>query len=197
MDNCWPYPGSRWWKFDFHTHTPASLDTNDWNAAIGTPDEVTPEKWLLQFMTVEIDCVVVSDHNSGEWIDRLKTTYEQMKNALTEGFRELTLFPAVELSINGGFHLLAVFDTDADSSKIDNLLGAVGYDGKKGDSNGVTKKSALDVINAVLSAGAIPIPAHVDQKKGLLRLEEGSNKAALDANTLRQVLEHPEMTAME
>ena len=22
----WPYPGSRWWKFDFHTHTPASAD---------------------------------------------------------------------------------------------------------------------------------------------------------------------------
>jgi len=20
------YPGSRWWKFDFHNHTPASLD---------------------------------------------------------------------------------------------------------------------------------------------------------------------------
>jgi len=24
----WPYPGSRWWKFDFHTHTPASRDTH-------------------------------------------------------------------------------------------------------------------------------------------------------------------------
>ncbi len=22
----WPYPGARWWKFDFHTHTPASMD---------------------------------------------------------------------------------------------------------------------------------------------------------------------------
>ena len=22
----WSYPGARWWKFDFHTHTPASLD---------------------------------------------------------------------------------------------------------------------------------------------------------------------------
>jgi len=23
----WSYPGARWWKFDFHTHTAASLDT--------------------------------------------------------------------------------------------------------------------------------------------------------------------------
>jgi len=22
----WRYPGARWWKFDFHTHTPASKD---------------------------------------------------------------------------------------------------------------------------------------------------------------------------
>ena len=22
----WRYPGARWWKFDFHTHTPASED---------------------------------------------------------------------------------------------------------------------------------------------------------------------------
>ena len=22
----WEFPGARWWKFDFHTHTPASDD---------------------------------------------------------------------------------------------------------------------------------------------------------------------------
>ena len=22
----WSYPGARWWKFDFHTHSPASAD---------------------------------------------------------------------------------------------------------------------------------------------------------------------------
>ncbi len=37
----WPYPGARWWKFDFHTHTPASKDTGAWQVAIGTPNELT------------------------------------------------------------------------------------------------------------------------------------------------------------
>ena len=23
------FPGARWWKFDFHTHTPKSMDFND------------------------------------------------------------------------------------------------------------------------------------------------------------------------
>lgn len=42
----WSYPGLRWWKFDFHNHTPASKDTGPWQNAVGTPDEITPEKWL-------------------------------------------------------------------------------------------------------------------------------------------------------
>ena len=26
MSDSWKWPGARWWKFDFHTHTPASMD---------------------------------------------------------------------------------------------------------------------------------------------------------------------------
>ena len=75
----WPYPGARWWKFDFHTHTPASKDTGAWQAAIRTPNELTPQTWLLKYMAAEIDCVAVTDHNTGEWIDRLKAAYAEMK----------------------------------------------------------------------------------------------------------------------
>lgn len=42
----WPYPGARWWTFDFHAHTPASYDTPHWQQAIGTDEAVTPERWL-------------------------------------------------------------------------------------------------------------------------------------------------------
>ena len=60
MSQPWPYPGARWWKFDFHTHTPASKDTGAWQAAIGTPVELTPQKWLLKYMAAGIDCVPVA-----------------------------------------------------------------------------------------------------------------------------------------
>ena len=75
----WPYPGARWWKFDFHTHTPASKDTSAWQGAIGTPNELTPQTWLLKYMAAGIDCVAVTDHNTCEWIDRLKAAYAEMK----------------------------------------------------------------------------------------------------------------------
>ena len=105
----WPYPGSRWWKFDFHTHTPASADTF-W-ARSGT--DLSPEAWLLRYMAAEIDCVAITDHNSGAWIDFLKAAYEEMKRQADggsppEGFREMMLFSGVEISVQGGFHLLAI-----------------------------------------------------------------------------------------
>ena len=64
----WPYPGSRWWKFDFHSHTPASADYGK-GPNQDSLREITPEDWLLGYMRVGVDCVAVTDHNSGE-LDR-------------------------------------------------------------------------------------------------------------------------------
>lgn len=198
MTTQWTYPGARWWKFDFHTHTPASKDTDAWQRAIGTPDELKPEKWLLRYMTAGIDCVAVTDHNSGAWVDKLKTVYAAMQADPPEGFRELTLFPGVEISVNGGFHLLAIFDTSATTSDIDSLLGRVDYAGTKGDSDGVTRRSAADVVQAVLDSGALPIPAHVDASKGLLQLKvDGALQSVIDHHTLEQVLSNSGVLAME
>jgi energy-coupling factor transporter ATP-binding protein EcfA2 len=198
----WPYPGSRWWKFDFHTHTPASKDTGAWQQAISTPDELMPEKWLLKYMAAEIDCVVVTDHNSGAWIDLLKDAYQQMQvrqlvDGGPDGYRDLTIFPGVEISVNGGFHLLAVFDPNATTRTITDLLAAVRYDGTDGDSNGVTRDAPSAVIEEVLRAGGIPIPAHADGPKGLLQCEEGSQRAKRDANTIQQAMAVEGLLAME
>lgn len=198
----WPYPGSRWWKLDFHTHTPASRDTTAWQNAVGTPDEIMPEKWLLRYMGAGIDCVAVTDHNSGEWIDKLKNAYAAMKEQAEagsppEGFRELTIFPGVEISANGGVHVLAIFDPAAATSDIDRLLGAVGYTGTKGDTDGETSKAVAEVMAEVLRAGAIPVPAHADADKGLLRVNPGSRQCALSANTVKQALEVEGLLAVE
>jgi ABC-type lipoprotein export system ATPase subunit len=196
----WPYPGSRWWKFDFHTHTPASKDTTAWQNAINTAEEITAEKWLLKYMAAEIDCLAVTDHNSGEWVNTLKTAYEEMKaRSLVDenGFRALTIFPGGEISANGGIHVLAIFDPEKTSSDIDILLGQVDYQGSKGDSDGVTSKGIAEVIHAIEAAGAIAIPAHADQDKGLLQCKADSKKSALDANTVRQAIEVEGLLAVE
>lgn len=194
----WPYPGARWWKVDLHTHTPASKDTSAWQKAIGTSDEVTPEKWLLRCMEAGLDCVAVTDHNTGEWIERLKAAYADLEARRPEGFRPLYLFPGIELSVNGGFHLLTIFDLDTGCSDIDALRGVVEYDGTPGFCDGVTRKSPVEVIDKVLAAGGLPIPAHVDGPQGLLApSSDGSKGLALNPGAVQQVLDRDEILAME
>lgn len=202
MNNKWPYPGAQWWKFDFHTHTPASRDTKAWQRAMGTLDELTAEKWLLQYMAAEIDCVAITDHNSGAWIDKLKDANAQMQQMAAAGtppagYRELHLFPGVEISVQSGFHLLAIFDTTATSRTISDLLAVVRYDGAEGDSDGVTREGAAKVVEEILTTGGVPIPAHSDQAKGLLEVEPGTGRSRRDSNTLKQVLDVPGLLAME
>lgn len=202
MSQPWPYPGARWWKFDFHTHTPASKDTGAWQAAIGTPNELTPHSWLLKYMAAGIDCVAVTDHNTGEWIDQLKAAYAEMRReadagAPPVGFRELHLFPGVEISVQGGFHLLAIFDPSATSQTISDLLARVDYAGTRGDSDGVTREGAARVVERVLAANGLAIPAHVDGEKGLLQVEPGTRKCLMDTNTVRQVMQEAGILALE
>ena len=176
------FAGARWWKFDFHTHTPASTDFKD-------RDGMTHESWLKAFMEKGIDCVAITDHNSGEWIDYLKQKLVELKENEPDWYRPLYLFPGVEISANGGVHILAIFGRDKDESHIDQLLGAVGYSGTKGKSDAVTDKSITEVIDEITKRDGIPIPAHADKKKGVFFQLQGL--------TLGQVLENRNIYAME
>lgn len=191
-----PFVGARWWKFDFHTHTPASLDT-PWSGIENEKERISPEQWLLRFMEARIDCVAVTDHNTSDWIDSLKNAYSRLVSDRPAGFRPLCLFPRVELSVNGGFHLLAVFDRDATGRDVSDLIARVEYQGTPGRCDGVTQKSATEVVELVADLGALAIPAHVDQEKGLLQTAGDTGQLALDANTVGQVIRRAEILATE
>ena len=179
----WKYPGARWWKFDFHTHTPASYDFKQ------DTEGVTSESWLKAFMEKGIDCVAVTDHNSGDWIDRLKQELARLEENQPIWYHPLYLFPGVEISVSGGVHLLAIFERDVNQSVIDQLLDAVDYQGTKGKSNGVTSRSLTEVVDEIAKQGGIAIPAHADKKRGVL--------SELQGETLRQVLKNDNIYAME
>ena len=191
-----PFAGARSWKFDFHTHTPASLDT-PWSGIENEKERLSPEQWLLRFMEAQIDCVAVTDHNTSDWIDSLKDAYSRLASERAASFRPLCLFPGVELSVNGGFHLLAIFDPDATGRDVSDLIARVEYQGTPGRCDGVTQKSATEVVELVADLGALAIPAHVDQENGLLQTAGDTGELALDANTVGLVIRRPEILAAE
>lgn len=183
----WKWNGSRWWKFDFHAHTPASDDYGK------GPDQAalkqrTQREWLLDYMDAGIDCVAITDHNTGVWVDGLKQELAVMDSEKPDGYRELVLFPSVELSINGSVHLLAILDPSKATSDIDSLLGAAGFSGTKGSGDAITTKSFSEVISVIENIGGIAIPAHVDKNNGLFGLQ---------GTTLDQALSNEAVFAME
>lgn len=185
----WKWNGSRWWKFDFHVHTPASDDYGKGSDQT-TLKQRTPREWLLDYMRAGIDCVAITDHNTGAWVDRVKTARSELESEQPEGFRPIHVFPGVEISVNGGVHLLAILGCDKTTSDIDSLLGAAGFSvsGAKGSSDAVTTKSFIEVVDAIVSANGIAIPAHVDKDNGVFQVT---------GTTLQQILGCEDIFAME
>ncbi|WP_415396244.1 TrlF family AAA-like ATPase [Sulfurimonas sp. CS5] len=165
--------GSRWWKFDFHTHTPASMDYGKSNA--GIRGNMTHEEWLRKFIEQGIECVAVTDHNSGEWINGLKAEAVRLRG---EG-HSIYVFPGVEITANSNIHVLAIFDPSKSSEDIHAIIGASKFRGTRGDSDAVAEESAEVIIEEILKSGGIAIPAHIDMKAGLCQL--------LSSHTIQQV----------
>lgn len=182
------WTGAKWWKFDFHNHTPASDDYGKGSNQAALR-KISQQDWLLGYMRAGIDCVAVTDHNTGSWIDPLKNALQELRDEGHDDYRPLYLFPGVELTVQGNIHILAIFPTDRGTSDIDRLLGAVGYRATNGASDGCSERSATEVIDAIVSSGGIAIPAHVDELNGLFTVFTG--------NTLDQVLSHGDVFAIE
>lgn len=164
-------PGSKWWKFDFHTHTPKSADYGREDEAFKS---IEPEEWLQKAMEADLDCVVVTDHNSGGWIDILKAKNQELRDrdSKPDWYRELTIFPGVEITVADSsrrVHLLAVFDPNCDSQKVTGVLGSCGITDGFGDDEGIsTKTSFVETLEKIKEANGIAISAHIDGSKGLL-----------------------------
>ena len=165
--------GSKWWKFDFHTHTPTSDDYGRGDDSLKT---IEPEEWLRKAMESGLDCVVVTDHNAGGWIDVLKTKNKELKelDLKPSWYKELTIFPGVEITVansSSRIHLLAVFDPNCDSQKVTGVLGSCGITSGYGEGqNTSTTTGFVDTVRKITEASGVAIAAHIDGSKGLLEV---------------------------
>ena len=54
---------AKWYKVDFHTHTPESKCFTD--------KTVTAEQWVMAAKNANLDAVVITDHNSVGFISKI------------------------------------------------------------------------------------------------------------------------------
>ncbi|PSV49735.1 anti-phage protein Ppl [Photobacterium indicum] len=166
--------GSRWFKVDFHCHSPGSDDypkPDSQDALNGC----SPEDWLLAQMAQEIDCVVLSDHNTGRWLETAQVTLQQLKDRHNAGdlvgYRDLHIIPAVELTAAGNCHVLGLFDETATGETISHVVGSCGSrpDPERGNHQTILGSGVPEVISKIHDAHGIAILAHVDKAKGIFQ----------------------------
>ena len=160
--------GTSWYKVDFHCHSPASDDYKE--------KEISERDWLLSYMNSGIDAIVLSDHNTGNYVDKAKEALDVMRRECESGeengYRPLKIFPGVELTATGNIHVLGVFP---ESYTSENIAGVVGACGKVPDSKNhvlVLRAGVEHCISHIKEAGGIAIPAHIDRPKGLFASEK-------------------------
>ena len=144
--------GLRFCKVDLHIHTPASR--------CFVEQEVTPETIVEQAIVSGMYAIAITDHNTADWVDDVKTA------ALDTG---LTVFPGVEITVQPGVHVLAIFPEACGGAHITDLLAnlGLGVDDRDNPETLVTRFGVQEVVSIIRDKySALPVLAHIDAPKG-------------------------------
>ncbi|GAA5501281.1 hypothetical protein Dxin01_01013 [Deinococcus xinjiangensis] len=161
--------GLRLWAIDLHFHTPASKDS----AWI----EKDAFKILRMIHEAGINCVAITDHFSGNFIDELKNARKTMSGwSEFRGQNLPVILPGVEIEVDG-VHLLCIFSEKYGTAEINYFLSRIGIKpGQYGDPEANCTTGLLDIRAAVDEYGGLIIAAHANSNKGLLGIK-GKNFA--------------------
>ena len=167
---------ARFWAIDFHVHTPGSQDAAEEN--FGTPREIVDAA-----IACGLDAIAITDHNTTEWCEQVAEAAQGT---------QLVVLPGVEISTSEG-HLLAVWEEGTSSDAIDELLVQLGIGRKdRGRLDIATRYGFADAAKAVIDCDGVPIAAHIDKPRGLLKLEVKAHqkRILLDTNLLAVEVVH-------
>src|SRR5579883_2571752 len=108
-------------------------------------------------MRAGVDCVAITDHNSGAWVDRLKEALEELRRDKPRKASPNCIYsPASRSPLAVQCMSLALFDSHTTTEKIAALLGEVGLTGTFGRSDDVTTKSFPEVISEMSETAESP-----------------------------------------
>ena len=155
FDETEPSVGLKFQKLDLHLHTPASRCFGD--------KDITAQDIVNKAIEQGLSGIAVTDHNSGEWIDKVKQA---------AAGTELTVFPGVEISCTGGksgVHIIALFEIDKGTEDIRAFLHQLkvlptGY----GKDETLVPLPPQDVIRMIHEFGGVASLAHSNSTKGVL-----------------------------
>ncbi|MBI2842149.1 MAG: PHP domain-containing protein [Armatimonadetes bacterium] len=147
---------------DLHIHTPASKCFAD--------KTVTPEQVVEAAVGKGLAAIAITDHNTGEWIDKVRSAVAGSA---------LAVFPGVEITVAPGVHVVALFDIDRDTEYVNGLLAALGIKpDERGKPETLCSKTLEEVSKTIRDWGGLVVFAHCDGPKGVFRELNGQTRIA-------------------
>ena len=172
--------GLRFVPMDLHIHTPASHDFYPRDGS------VTADLIVAKAIERGLAAIAITDHNTGDWIDSVKSAAEGTS---------LTVYPGVEVLSTGGksgIHIIGIFDTSKDTDHITALLGKLDIPPENfGTQKAVSPHSPAHVIKAIAEEPfcGIAVLAHCSSSKGVL--------ADMRGETRSRIFEEPGLLGVE
>lgn len=146
---------AKWFKIDFHTHTPASNCFRD--------KSISAKQWVEAAKSAGLDAVVITDHNSVAYISKIEALEIDVK-------KDIKIFYGIELSVSAYFtHILIIFDDKLSQSQIEDAV--TGNLKLKrdvwGDTTVNVTEERLEELCSAMKGHIFVIPAHFAAEKGL------------------------------
>jgi len=164
------HAGSRWWSLDIHAHSPASFDYGGLDGRLYEGEKPSYKEWIQAYIDAGVDGIVITDHNSHDGIEPARQALDELCND-DPGLRPFVIFPGVEITASGGFHVLAIFDPTSAASAVDHTLVRCNYQGTRGRSDETANMTVRDIAELIAEQGGICIPAHADQRRGIFEMD--------------------------
>ncbi len=142
----------KWKKGCFHVHTPASNDYGFEDIQKSKAPESEEEKeeriqlmkskyienrslkphdFLMKFINKNYNFIVVTDHQSFEFIGKLRQSLDELRTLDTS--LDFEIFPGIEVNLNG-FHAELIFDPEIDLEILRTLIIKLNFESITGDS---------------------------------------------------------------
>ena len=180
------HPGARWWSLDIHAHSPASFDYGGLDGKLYEGEKPSYKEWIQAYIDAGVDGIVITDHNSHDGIDPARKALDELRGRDPD-LPPFVIFPGVEITASGGFHVLAIFDPSSDASAVDHALVRCKYLGTRGRSDETANMTVRDIAEVITGQSGICIPAHADHGRGVFGMDARELDALRESDLVQAV----------
>jgi hypothetical protein len=112
---------------------------------------------------LDVSVLAITDHNDVGGVSHFQEA---------AAGRGITVFPGFELTSSEGIHVLCIYGSNTDNSRLERFLGEFGIH-EPGSSSSLSNQSFQEILATVSRQGGITIAAHVTSDNGLLEVLQG------------------------